>query len=797
MITLDPTDTYLSAEEKITLEERLAARVDALGESLRKKRDDAIASRRDSGIEDEWRAAEDAYQGVDDHNRGDSRMAKPTSPYGGSVNSRVSGTNLTRSTVVLNITRAYVDAAAARVGDMMLPTDDSAWAIRPTPVSSMSTSQGQVPEMAAAPEALGASVTADAIEPGAVPVMPGQQPPVQLTPVAQAIGQEELIQSEAKEKCERATKQIEDWLVESQWHAEVRKMIEDAARLGTGILKGPTPRRVRQRSITQGESGWELVVKDDITPESRCISPWNFFPDGGCGESIHDGAYTWEVDTITGKGLRELMGGNYIDSQIKKCLEEGPQKVGSVANGYQAPRVKTDDKDLFNIWYFYGMVDGEGLAAAGVDVDDDAVASCIVTMVNDRVIKAALNPLDSGDFPYDMMPWQRKAGLPYGTGVAMQINTPQRMLTAAGRNLMDNAGLTAGPQIVMRRNALIPADGRFEITPRKIWFLNEGSEVPKVQDAFHAINIPSMQQELNNIITFALKMAEDITGLPAMMQGQNTNAPDTVGGMQMLQNNAGTVLRRIARLFDDKVTEPHIRRYYEWLMLNTDDETMKGDFQVDARGSTALVERDMQTQAIIQMGQMVGNPAFGADPEKWFTEMLKSQRLDPKSFMMDEEKKAQLAQQPPPEAPAIAAARIRAEADAAKTQQTLAAKAQEAEAERQKDLRIAQSRDGLQAQRNKVDVDRDVAYVQAQARRDEIAHQGKMAELQIRLQLATLDYANREKTTLDKVKADLAKKVMEINATRELANLKAPADLLPTPPVEPPGLAPAGESFQK
>ena len=58
-------------------------------------------------------------------------------------------------------------------------------------------------------------------------------------------------------------------------------------------------------------------------------------------------------------------------------------------------------------------------------------ASVIITMVNCRVIKAAINPLDSGEFPHDVMVWQRRPGVPHGIGVAMQINVPQRMLTAA------------------------------------------------------------------------------------------------------------------------------------------------------------------------------------------------------------------------------------------------------------------------------------------------------------------------------------------------------------------------------
>jgi hypothetical protein len=49
---------------------------------------------------------------------------------------------------------------------------------------------------------------------------------------------------------------------------------------------------------------------------------------------------------------------------------------------------------------------------------------------------------------------------------------------------------------------------------RKIWYVREDADVRGVQDAIFAWNIPSLQAELNNIVMFALKMAEDCTGLP-------------------------------------------------------------------------------------------------------------------------------------------------------------------------------------------------------------------------------------------------------------------------------------------
>lgn len=761
--------------------EKLAAKVDAFGQSLAKKREEAINGRKNSGIEDEWSMAEDAYQGLDDANRGTMQQGKPSSPNGGYINGPVRGAG-TRSTVFLNITRPYTDAAAAKVGDMLLPTDDSPWGLKPTPRPTDLQTMGQmlpgvVPQMPA-PQQM----------PQQMPVqggMPAEAQPPQVNPIQKAI---EELHERSKKAAEGAQRQIEDWFTECQWHAEVRKMIEDCARLGTGILKGPAPVKRTSRVMVDQEGVQVQVVEQRIAPASKCISPWKFYPDPSCGESIQEGSYCWEVDTITARALRDLKGlPGYIPEQIDKVLEQGPG--GKHKSELFTPgNVKAKDDDQYEVWYFYGHAERDDLIAAGVDVPEegDVAVPALVTMINDVVVKAALNPLDTGEFPYDLMVWQRKTGVPWGTGVAAQINTPQRMLNAATRNMMDNAGYSAGPQLIMRRDAITPADGTWMITPRKIWFVNDGADINAVNQAFMAVNIPTMQGELMNIIQFALKMAEDVTGLPMLMQGQQGQAPDTVGGMQMMLNNASVVLRRIARLFDDRVIEPHIRRYYDWLMSYGEDDSIKGDFQIDARGSTALVERDIQNQAIVQMGNLVGNPAFGIDPEKWFAEMCKAQRIDPKRLVMDEDKKAQMANQAPPPPPQIAVAQIRAQADLQKTQMTLQAKAAESQQDMQLDTARAQA-----------EFDRDTAYVQAENQRTALEHQARMAELNVKRELEMLKYANAQQMKLEDVKAALAKEAMKINATKELAAMKAPAAMLPTPPVEPPQRAPAGESYQQ
>jgi hypothetical protein len=83
----------------------------------------------------------------------------------------------------------------------------------------------------------------------------------------------------------------------------------------------------------------------------------------------------------------------------------------------------------------------------------------IVTLINDSVVRANLNPLDSGAFPFHSMPWQRRAQHWAGVGVAEQMRTPQRVTNAALRALLNNAGKSAGSQLVVDQAAIRPMDG--------------------------------------------------------------------------------------------------------------------------------------------------------------------------------------------------------------------------------------------------------------------------------------------------------------------------------------------------
>jgi ribosomal protein L29 len=263
------------------------------------------------------------------------------------------------------------------------------------------------------------------------------------------------------------------------------------------------------------------------------------------------------------------------------------------------------------------------------------------------------------------------------------------------------------------------------------------------------LRVRQHQAELAAIIELAEKLSDAETAVPQMTQGERGSAPETVGGMQMLMNSANVVLRRLVKHFDDTITKPHVRRYYDYLMEYSDDDSMKGDFQVVALGSSSLVVRDIENQAITNMLALGTNPAYAPliNLKKLFEKALKAQHIDPVDVMnTDAEIQANLqrAAQSQQQDPRIAAAEMRAEADKLRTQ------SQEKVAT--ETLQVKQNQAALEHQRAM-----DQLAAQERIETMKMAQKTSMTFEQIRAQLAAVGIKER-------AKADLAAMDMHVQA---------------------------------
>jgi hypothetical protein len=708
--------------------EKMEERLQAFGHNMAKQRDDWIRIRYGYGVDKRWLEDEDQYNNKDNVNRAASQMMTSVE-QGYPVTTQHAKPH--RSTVFIGMTRQKTNAAEARVADILLPTDDRNWGIQPTPE----------------PYLAGMTMTNEmAIDPrtGQPIIDPKTGQPLRKKEVARAV------MEMARKKAQAMQNEIYDQLIECDYNGELRKVIHDAARLGTGVVKGPvvmnrTRKAWQPYTDAMGQTVYQVDIVQELNPASMRVDPRNVWPDPGCGENIHDGKGIYERQRLTAKQVRDLVKQpGYMKEQIRKVLEEGPKKSAT----FQELRDE-DQRDLardtYELWEYWGDVDHEDLEAAGVEAGEKdelrAVNACVV-MINDTVVKAFLNPLDDGQLPFDFYVWEKVSGSCWGYGVPYLMRAQQKVLNAAWRQMMDNAGVSSGPQIVMNPNVISPADKQWQLSSRKIWFATD--DMDDVRKAFATFEFDSHQAELAGIIKMATELADAETGVPVIMQGEKGAAPDTVGGMQMLMNSANVVLRRLVKQFDDMVTRPHIRRYYDYNMMYNEDEEVKGDFQIDARGSSALLTRDIQNQAFLNLLAAGMNPVYGMylDTQKLFEKALQAQHVDPAEVFKSpeeidkiKEQQAQAAQQQQPPDPRIAAAQIRAQSDIARVQ-----------AQNQGDMAELQTR--LQ-----------IKQADITARRE---------EMQLTREIEMLKMANSQNLTLEQIKAKLADTAIRERGKKEL-----------------------------
>lgn len=786
--------------------------LDEIGQVLADKRTEAINFRTLSGIEDTWELCEEAYIGIDDMNRGEyqqGKWVKPTTMDGPLTSNQGGKTAQSdpRSSAFVRLTGRYVDAGTAKISEILLQMEDKPFSFKPDPVKVLEIGRKDYTQVTHN----GVPLT----RPADVPVTTGSPTPSDVPLTTSDLATERL--ERLKQSAQNAEDRVYGWMLQAQHHREMRKVIFDSSRLGVGVLKGPFPDIRRKVSVVRDGSGTPTVqIENQLVPTHAWRNPWNIFPDPACGENIRDGDYVFEREYFSEKQVRKLKGlPGYLDKQIDKAIALGPtgaRQMGKNPN-------ERDTQHQYEVWHYYGSIKREHLAVlnpkASADVEKtQKLAYVIATMIGDIVIRGTINPLQSGEIPYHSVPWQRRSGYWAGIGVAEQIFVPQRIVTAATRALLNNGGLSAGPQIVINQDAIEPANKDWHLTPNKVWYAKNDGVIDDVRKAFVSFDITNVGDDLMRIVEYGFKLAEESCNIPLISQGQSgATTPETLGATQLQNNNANQLLRSIGYSFDYYITEPLIRMYYEYLLLDPNvpvDE--KENFTIDANGSIAMIERSIQDQTIAQMTPLATNPQFGVDPKRWFAVLAKSKRLSPKDFQYTKQEQEQIDSQPKPQAPAVEVAKIKAEiatqqmqldAKLAQEENTLALEIERLSI--QSNERIAQLQQETAQLRVKLDTDRDTVYVQSEMARAQADFQAAMETLRLKKELAIMDFGAKHNMNKEQVQAKLADTTIRLQAQKQLAAMDmeqrrlehttpTATDLLP-PPAQAPGKAKAGQEF--
>ncbi|MCH7421299.1 hypothetical protein [Shewanella sp. MM_2022_3] len=505
--------------------------------------------------------------------------------------------------VFIKLTRAKTNAGEAQLVDLLFPNDDKNWGIKPTPVPKLV----EMLDDKETPFELNGEQYQD--EQGN-----------KISNADVAARKQEIINT----ACDKMEKLISDQLTETHYNAKCREVIHDACVVGTGIIKGPVVLGKTDRAYTKDADGnFITVIEQSFEPGCEVVRPWDFYPDMSAS-TIEEAEFVFERRFMSKKQIRNLVNRKGFDkARVAKVLLMTSRQTQHRSTYMDDVRILAGLSDSLNdtryeTWEYHGPVSRQVLeeleilkpVEAGKESEAQDEYDAVVFYCGGVVLGAKLALMDySQDMPYRVYNWELDDSSIFGYGIPRMVRDEQAIINTTWRMILDNGAITSGPQIGVNKKKVTPQDNSWDLKPRKFWDI-DGS-ITDIKQAFSTFEFQSHINELSQIYQTARILFDEVSGVPMLQQGEQGQSTQTLGGMSMLMNAANTVRRNQVKQWDDFITAPLISDFYHFNMMHSDENEIKGDYQVDARGTSALLIKEQVGQALTNFLNIAGNsPIF-------------------------------------------------------------------------------------------------------------------------------------------------------------------------------------------
>lgn len=475
------------------------------------------------------------------------------------------------------------------------------------------------------------------ILPTPVPVLPAEQEQKiikMITEVLKASGehgaptQEQMDiakKSYVSESCKQMEKEIDDQLAEIKYRGIIRNVLHSGNLYGTGWLKGPLVNQVFEKRWSLSDGSWKLSNTPIDRPYAEFKPIWAIYPDLSATE-IEDCRFIYERHIMPRHKLMELTTReDFMGDKIREYIRDNPEGKATT-HTYETTlynlsesndtKPKSLNEGQYELIEYWGYVTGKDLldldfAKYYPDVEDALLNEYAVNifLLGDEIVKLAIEPVAGVVLPYYAYYFDKDETSIFGEGIATIMRDPQRLVNASIRAMIDNASHCAGPQYEVNMDLLAEGEDATDAGAFKIWMRTgkeadiAGKEVVRVKQ------IQSYTPEFMQMHTLFSRLGDEVTIIPRYMQGDArvSGAGRTASGLSMLMGQANVGLSDLIKMFDDGITKPFISAMYNWNMqFNTRDD-IKGDMKIVARGSTALMAKEIRAQQIQQFLQMTLN----------------------------------------------------------------------------------------------------------------------------------------------------------------------------------------------
>lgn len=455
----------------------------------------------------------------------------------------------------------------------------------------------------------------------------------------------------AQDIADNMMKLITDQCAEGGWNRAMFGFINNFCVYPYAVLAGPIPtRRVRMQW-----SGETLRPKYETFYEFKSISPWDFWwspdsPDTQRGTGIFI-RQRWTRQQL----LDAAKMTSYIGENIIKVLDDAnrndfryhwisnnPEQTDSQVLSWR------DNDTTIDILIHWGYFSGRELTKYGIPgLEDNEFYNAMVTMCGRHIIQVLVekNPTLNKRPVFTASFYTTQDRIP-GESIPQRLRDVERCYETCLRYLISNAYYGSAPITeadYARVSKYMSDEDIGRIIPGSMYFSDP--ELGNATPAFKYYSLPNNMAAFQNALIYFMDLADRVTNIPAALHGtaQGSGANRTFRGAAMLQSNAVKAIQSAVFNIDEFVYKPLGELLYNYNMVYSKDQTVKGDCKIMARGVTALLQKETDRQnsyEILQMvasaGQQLAALPNGAKIVQWALKNVFENMGVPKELLKDE-----------------------------------------------------------------------------------------------------------------------------------------------------------------
>lgn len=440
----------------------------------------------------------------------------------------------------------------------------------------------------------------------------------------------------AQETAANMQKQLQDQLVEMDAFDKLSRAVWELTHLGSGCLKGPmSVTRTKDKWVQDEEGNISYEPEQYLAPDISSVSIWNIYPDPSVYKA-KEGGYIIERHSITKDKLRKWRNNpSFSKEAIDRLLAKKPTYTRKDWEITLRDSKVQQEPNLYEIYEYWGYIDETLAEALGLPFKSSDNIQVNAFICDGELIKAVLNPFASKKIPYHLASYHEDPYKPFGTGIPYNNRDTQGIVNSHWRAAQDNLNLAGNLVLEVDKTRLAPGQDMAIYPGKQIY--TKGA----MGQSIRSLDFKDTSQSHFIAVDRAMSFGDDATGIPRFFTGSGNMGSGirTASQTSMLMGATALNIKTVVKNIDRDILEPLGQALFNWNMqFNKNNPTIRGDVQIKAGGTSALIQKEVKSQRLMTYAQIMGSNEILNAKTDWdylAKEIAKANDLDPSKVLND------------------------------------------------------------------------------------------------------------------------------------------------------------------